>query len=62
MSAFVDPKLAAFAAELSEAVDNLLDKYDLTHHRPVDVVLTTCDGIAAKFWEEGIEFYPEVGE
>lgn len=61
--ATVHPKLAKFAAELNDAYDAICAKpeYDefFSLFGPVAIKLYTGDGLTAKFWEEGIEFYPE---
>lgn len=59
----VDPAIARFAAEVKEFFDNTLDRYAeqdarFLDHSPLSMQITTVDGIAARFWEEGIEFYP----
>ncbi len=63
--AIVDAKLAALAAELDEAFTRILDKHlssgdsSLRHHTPIGLYLTTVDGVAVSFIEEGLEFYPD---
>lgn len=61
----VDGKLARLAADLDDAFSEILDRHladeesSLRHHTPFGLYLTTVDGIAATFLEEGIEFYPK---
>lgn len=64
MSAMVDGNLAAFAAELNAAFEALLDKHmsKIDAHAPFGLELTTVDGVAARYLEEGIEFYPQDDE
>lgn len=60
----VNPTLAKFAVELSEIIDKLFDKYSVQDaafyeiYEP-EIRLYTTDGLTAKFYEEGIEFYPK---
>lgn len=58
----VDPNLARFAADLNDAYtkicENAPDEFFETHG-PVSIVLRTVDGVAAEFYEEGIDFYPK---
>lgn len=54
--------LARFAADLNEAYEAVCEKYpdeffDLFHPT---IALYSYGEVAAKFYEEGIEFYPEV--
>ena len=61
----VDSKLAKLTADLDEAFTRILEKHlsdgdsSLRHHTPIGLYLTTVDGVAASFIEEGIEFYPK---
>lgn len=64
MSTIVNGDFAAFAAELGREFERILDEHlkrgsDIQHHVPIGLRLITVDGVAAKFYEEGIEFYPE---
>ena len=57
----INPDLARFAAELSDTYDALCDKYPQAFFdafRP-RIELRTVDGLTARFYEEGIEFYPK---
>ena len=59
--AIVNPKLAVFAARLNEAWEKLCDDTEVDFFDlfgPVEIKLYTVDGFTAKFWEDGIEFYP----
>jgi hypothetical protein len=59
----VNPLLARFAADLNDAYDKVCE--DPAHEEffrifeGVSIRLFTVDGLTAKFWEEGIEFYPK---
>lgn len=58
----VDPSLARFAAELYDAYTKICEKAPdefFDNHGPVSIVLHTVDGVAAEFYEEGIDFYPK---
>jgi len=60
--ATVHPGLARFAAALYDAYAEVCDNpehdtfFDLFN--PVGIELRTADGLTARFFEEGIEFYP----
>lgn len=62
--AIVNGDLAQFAAEVQKAYQKVCDnpKYSDDFFRIFSptIELHTEDGLTAKFWEEGIEFYPEV--
>lgn len=58
----INPMLARFAADLNDAWEKLCDGapdefFDL--FTPVSIELRTGDGLTARFYEEGIEFYPK---
>lgn len=59
----VNPLLARFAADLSDAWERLCEdpEHDTFFNlfEGVSIKLYTSDGLTAKFWEEGIEFYPK---
>lgn len=61
--ATVHPSLARFAAELNDAYEAICEKpeYDefFKLFYPVSIELRTGDGLTARFFEEGIEFYPK---
>lgn len=59
MGAVVDPKFMAFLLDVERAFSEALEKYDITHHSPIGYEISTCDGLAARFYEDGIELYPE---
>lgn len=58
----VDPKLARFAADLNDAYEKICN--DPKHNgffdlfEGVEIKLYSYGELTAKFWEEGIEFYP----
>lgn len=59
---FVNPDLARFAASLNAAIDKVCDEMPddfFSLFAPVSIELHTGDGLTARFYEEGIEFYPE---
>lgn len=55
--------LARLMADLTEAVDAVIDKPEhkgvIDTWGPISVEVSTVDGLTARFYEEGIEFYPE---
>lgn len=58
----VMPNLARFAAALNDAYEQVCKEapdefFDI--YGPVSIQLYTCDGLTARFYEEGIEFYPK---
>lgn len=59
----VHPALARFTADLSEAIDRISN--DPTHNEYFElfentqIQLSAYGELIAKFWEEGIEFYPK---
>lgn len=57
----IDGKFAAFVVDIEKAFDAAFEKYgkDLDAHGPLGFYITSVDGIAARFWDEGIEFYPK---
>lgn len=60
----VTPELARFAANINDAYEKVCDEmpqefFDL--FGPVSIELRTGDGLTARFYEEGIEFYPKEG-
>lgn len=63
----VHPDLARFAANLNDLWVALCEKEDPGSDfwdifAPVSIKLYTGDGLTAKFWEDGIEFYPKEGQ
>lgn len=62
--ALVNPKLAVFAARLNDVWEQLCDETEMDFFDlfgPVEIKLYTVGGYTAKFWEDGIEFYPSEG-
>lgn len=62
MTTTVLPALARFAADLNDAWEKVVEGMDddfFNLFAPVEIRLYTGDGLTAKFWEEGIEFYPK---
>lgn len=63
MSAPIDPRLARFTAGLfdlySKFCDDFTDDDFFGDYDPISLELRTINGLTAKFWEEGIEFYPK---
>lgn len=61
MDVAVTPQIAAMSAELSEAWDLILAKYapHLAHHEALGLSIITAGGVVARFYEEGIVFYPK---
>lgn len=62
MGQIINTKLAQFAAELEESYSALVEKYwdgGLEYFGAMDLRVYTDDGLTLKFWEEGVEFYPE---
>lgn len=58
----VDPRLARFAADLNDAFSKLIDGADsefLNDYGPIGLELQTINGLTARYYEEGIDFYPE---
>lgn len=55
----VDPKFMAFLVDVERAFNEALEKHDIGSHAPIGCAITTCDGLAARFYEDGIELYPE---
>jgi hypothetical protein len=58
----VNTDLARFAAAISDAYDKVCADmpqafFDL--FGPMQLELRTADGVTLRFWEEGVEFYPE---
>lgn len=67
MAQTISNDIAIFAAELNKAFDKLLEKHldddnsDLRHYAPITLVLADTYGdVFAQFYEEGVEFYPEL--
>ena len=59
--ATVHPTLARFAAALNDAYEEVCEAAPDEFFQlfgPVEIKLYTGDGLTAKFYEEGIEFYP----
>lgn len=58
----INPKLARFAALVNDAYERVCEEFDddsfFGAFAPMGLELRTCDGLTARFWEEGIEFYP----
>lgn len=64
MGSPINPTLLKFAAELYEFTETLYEKYSRDHPEfyeiwEPDIRLYSYDVLTAKFFEEGIEFYPE---
>lgn len=60
--AIVNPHLARFAAEISEAYDGVSERFPYEFFEafaPLDLRLYTVDGLTVRFLEEGLEFYPK---
>jgi hypothetical protein len=58
----INPYLARFAADLNDAYAKICEEAPdefFALFDPVSIVLHTGDGVTAKFWDEGIEFYPK---
>lgn len=66
MSDVINEDMAMYFAELSKFLDSQFDKYKNTYMEHVfpgmQVQVKNEDGLIAKFWEEGIEFYPDEKE
>lgn len=58
MSTMVDPKFMAFLVDVERAFVEALKKHDIEHHAPIGFEVSTIDGVAARFYEDGIELYP----
>ncbi len=60
----VDKDLAALAAEIDRETSRIIEEHfnrpgsNLKHHEFISVRLYSVDGCVARFWDEGIEFYP----
>ena len=62
MTNTVDPRLAIFAAKVSEAYDKVCEEQAqefFDDYAPIGLEMTTINGLTVRFWEEGLEFYPE---
>lgn len=64
MSSPVNPALLRLALEIERFIDEVFDRYaaenrDFYEIYEPEIRLYTTDGLTAKFYEEGIEFYPE---
>lgn len=66
--ATIPSELAAMIAELELAWNDISERHFaadekrrdiLRHFAPLDVRVYSVDGFLARFYEEGIEFYPE---
>lgn len=60
--ATVHPDLARIAADLNDAWDKICEAAPdefFGLFSPVSIRLYTGDGLTARFYEEGIEFYPK---
>lgn len=67
MASTVRPSLARLMADLQDAWDKILTEHlaqnpDLDDYAPFGLSVTTIDGLTARFYEEGIEFYPNEKE
>lgn len=65
MSAIIPEDALIFASEVSKAVTQILDRHlesdsDVKHYLPIGVVLLAEEEVFARFYEEGVEFYPEI--
>lgn len=61
----VQPDLARFAANLNDAYEKVCNETPdefFSIFAPVSIELHTGDGLTARFYEEGIEFYPKVAD
>jgi len=59
------PQLARFAAALNDAYEEVCNGTPDEFFQlfgPVSIELRTGDGLTARFYEEGIEFYPTESE
>lgn len=59
----VDPAIADFAIALGREYNNLLNEkeQDLKNHFPLTLEFHTADGVAVRWMEEGLDFYPQDG-
>ena len=62
MTKIIDPRMARFAAAVNDAYEKVCNDFTDEHfwddYAPIQIELRTINGLTARFWEEGIEFYP----
>lgn len=58
----VDPRIAVLMAKIGDALNDVFEGTDqevFDIHGPIQVHVTGLDGVIARFYEEGIDFYPK---
>lgn len=65
MSALETADMLAFLAELEKVVTETFDKHyessdTLQHYAPFGFLVTTVNGVTARFLEEGVEINPDI--